>query len=341
MSSLQSPQHPGRPGPSLRLTARWLAGAGLAIGSLVGASTALAADYPSKPIRLVVPFPAGGGGDTLARLIMSKVEAELGQPLVVENLPGAGGNIGSASAARAAPDGYTVLYGTNGTFAINHALYAAPGFKPDDFRPVTQLTQIGALFVVRPGFPAKDVASLIAQAKAAPGKFTAASAGNGTTSHLALEQLNHGEGTKILHIPYRGGALAIADVMGGQVDMMIDVIPNTAPQVKGGRVSALAVTTAERVPGFPEVPTMQEAGVKGYEIAAWDGIFVPAGTPDAVVQRLQGAIHQVLAQPELQAQLRDRGAQVAPSTPAEFASFTEAERKRWGDVVRQSGARID
>lgn len=307
----------------------------------LGAGVAAAADYPTKPIRLVVPFPAGGGGDTLARLVMTKVEGELGQPIVIENLPGAGGNIGSASASRAAPDGYTLLYGTNGTFAINHALYKSPGFSPKDFTPVSQLTQIGALFVVRPNFPAKDVAELIAQAKANPGKFTAASAGNGTTSHLALEQLNTRAGTQILHIPYRGGALAIADVMGGQVDMMIDVIPNTAPQVKGGRVTALAVSTAERVPGFENVPTMQEAGVKGYEIAAWDGIFVPAGTPAPVVQRLETAIHKVLADSALQTQLRERGAQVAPSSPADFSTFVQAEMKRWGEVVQQSGARID
>jgi len=316
----------------------------LASGSLavsLVAPQAMAAEYPSKPMRLVVPFPAGGGGDTLARLVMTRVESELGQPIVVENLPGAGGNIGSASAARAAPDGYTLLYGTNGTFAINHALYKSPGFSPKDFTPVSQLTQIGALFVVRPNFPAASVADLIAQAKANPGKFTAASAGNGTTSHLALELLNTRAGTQILHIPYRGGALAIADVMGGQVDMMIDVIPNTAPQVKGGRVTALAVSTAERVPGFENVPTMQEAGVKGYAIAAWDGIFVPAGTPMPVVQRLESAIHKVLADPALQAQLRERGAQVAPSSPADFTTFVQAEMKRWGDVVQQSGARID
>ncbi|GAA5232683.1 tripartite tricarboxylate transporter substrate binding protein [Verticiella sediminum] len=307
-----------------------------------GAAAAAAPSYPAKPIRLIVPFPAGGGGDTLARLVSTRLEAQLGQTIIIENQPGAGGNIGSAAAARAQPDGHTLLYGTNGTFAINHALYKSPGFAPEDFTPVAQLTRIGALFVVRPDLPYRTLPELVAAAKAAPHKLTAASAGNGTTSHLALEMLNSQAGVRIMHIPYRGGALAIADVMGGQVDMMIDVVPNTGPQVRAKRVRALAVSTAEPLQEFADLPSVaQAANLPNYDVVAWDGIFAPKGTPPAVVQRLGEAIQAALAEPDLREQLRQRGAEVAHLEGDDFAAFIADERKRWGAVVEQAGARID
>ena len=195
---------------------------------LAQAQTASA--YPSKPIKLVVPFPAGGGGDTLARLVMLRAAKELGQPIVVENLGGAGGNVGSAIAAKAPADGYTLLYGTNGTLAINHSIYKAPGFSPTkDFDPVTQLTSIAAMVVVRPGLPVNSMAELTKLLKANPGKYTFGSAGNGTTSHLAGEIYKSSAGLAVVHIPYRGGAQAMTDLVGGQVDMMIEVMPSAAP----------------------------------------------------------------------------------------------------------------
>ncbi|WP_231697939.1 tripartite tricarboxylate transporter substrate binding protein [Ottowia caeni] len=278
----------------------------------------------------------------MARLVMGRVAAELGQPIVFENLAGAGGNLGSVSASKAAPDGYTFLYGTNGTFGINQSLYKKPGFSAvNDFEHVSRLTTIAAMVVVRPNFPAQSMADLLKLLKANPGKYTFASAGNGTTSHMAGETLKSAANLAVVHIPYRGGAPAITDVIGGQVDFMIDVMPNTAPQVKGGRLRALAVSTAKRVPGFESVPTIAESGVAGFDVSAWDGIFAPAGTPAAVVEKVNAAIRKVLSSPELQQQLAERGAQAAPNSPQELRAFVTSEVDRWGRAVKRSGASVD
>ena len=310
---------------------------------LLAAHPALAQDnYPTKPIRLIVPFVAGGGGDILARLVMNRVATELGQPIVFENLAGAGGNVGSLAAARAANDGYTLLYGTNGTLAINQTLYKKPGFDPlVDFQPVGQLTRIAAMVVVRPGLPVTTMADLVKLLKANPGKYTFASAGNGTTSHLAGEILKASTGAAVVHIPYRGGAPAMTDVVGGQVDLMIDVMPNTVPQVKGGRLRGLAVTTATRVSTWPDMPTVAESGVKDFDVSAWDAIVAPAGTPPAVVNRLNAAIRQALADPDLRRQLLDRGSEVAAGTPQALGAFIKTEIDRWGQAVKRSGAQVD
>ena len=308
---------------------------------LPGAAFA-AGTWPDKPVKLIVPFPPGGGGDTMARLVMTRVAQELGQPLVVENLAGAGGNVGSMNAARAPADGYTLLYGTNGTFGINQTLYRKPGFSAtNDFAPVGRLTTIAAMVVVRPAMGVKTMGELTRLLKTNPGKYTFASAGNGTTSHMAGEMLKAALGVDVVHVPYRGGAPAITDLIGGQVDYMIDVMPNTAPQVKGGKLQALAVSTAKRVPGFDNVPTIAESGVAGFDVGAWDAIFAPKGTPAEVVDKVNAAIRKVLADPEMQAQLASRGAMPAPSTPAELGSFVTAEVERWGKAVKQSGATID
>lgn len=300
------------------------------------------APYPSKPIRLIVPFPAGGGGDTLARLMMTRVAQELGQPLVVENLAGAGGNIGGQTATRAAPDGYTLFYGTNGTHGINQTLYKNPGFDAvKDFEPVSRLSRIAALVVVRPGLTVNTMPELLAQLKANPGKLTFASAGNGTTSHLAGEILKAQAQLSATHIPYRGGAAAITDVMGDRVDFMIDVMPNTAPQVRGGRLRGLAVSTAQRVGSFPELPTIAQSGVPGFDVSAWDAIFAPAGTPRAVIDRVNAAIRTALADETMKQQLAQRGADAAPTSPDELREFVKAEIGRWGDAVRRSGASVD
>lgn len=300
------------------------------------------AAYPNKPVKLIVPFPAGGGGDTLARLVMLRAAKELGQPVVVENLGGAGGNVGSAAAAKAPADGYTLLYGTNGTHAINHAIYKSPGFNAvRDFEPVTQLTRIAAMVVVRPTLPVNSMTDLTKLLKASPGKYTFGSAGNGTTSHLAGEIYKSRAGLAVVHIPYRGGAQAMTDLMGGQVDMMIEVMPNAAPQAKSGRIKPLAVTTASRVAGWPDVPTIAESGLPGFDVSAWDAIFVPAGTPRPIVNRLNEAIHKALADPELRAQLQSRGAEVAPGTPEELAKHIASNMTLWGDAVKRSGAAVD
>ena len=298
--------------------------------------------WPSKPIRLIVPFPPGGGGDNLARLIVSRVIREFNQPLVVENVAGAGGNVGAQAAARAAADGYTLFYGTNGTHAINHSLYRSPGFDPlKDFEPVSRFTRIGAIVVTRPGLPVETMADLIRLAREQPGKLSFASAGNGTTSHLAGEMLKAQAGLRLVHIPYRGGALAISDLIGGHVDFMIDVAPNTGPQVRGGKVKALAVSTANRLAGFPDLPTIADAGVVGFDVSAWDGLFVPARTPRAIVDRLNIAVRAALADADLRNALLARASEPSPTSPEEFGRFIEGEMKRWGDAVRQSGAQVD
>jgi tripartite-type tricarboxylate transporter receptor subunit TctC len=318
--------------------------AALGVGTVPsGAAGAEDAPYPNKPVHQIVPFPAGGGADNLARLIMPKVSKALGQPIVIENRAGAGGNVGAELAARAAPDGYTLLYGTNGTHAINASLYKNLGFDPiRDFIPVSRMTEIAAILIVNPKVPATSTAELIRYARANPGKLNFASAGNGTTSHLAGELFKSQAGINIVHIPYRGGALALTDVIGGQVEMMIEVMPNAYPQVREGRVRGLAVSTANRFPGAPEIPTIAESGLPGFEASAWDGIFVPAGTPMPVVQRLNAAIAQALEDPELIAALLARGAQpVTGSSPESFGRFIAASAERWGAAVRASGAKVD
>ena len=321
---------------------RWALALGLVLAAMPAAYGQSPANYPNKPIKLIVPFPPGGGGDTLARLVMLRAAKELGQPVVVENLGGAGGNVGSTAAAKAPADGYTLLYGTNGTHAINHAIYKSPGFNPlRDFEPVTQLTRIAAMVVVRPTLQVNSMAELTALLKANPGKYTFGSAGNGTTSHLAGEIYKSRAGLAVVHILYRGGAQAMTDLIGGQVDMMIEVMPSAAPQAKSGRVKPLAVSTASRVAGWQDIPTMSESGIRGFDVSAWDAIFVPAGTPRPIVDRINAAIHVALADPELRSQLQSRGADVAPGTPEDLTKHITSNLTLWGDAVKRSGASVD
>jgi tripartite-type tricarboxylate transporter receptor subunit TctC len=301
-----------------------------------------AAEYPERPIHLVVPFPPGGGADTLARTIMPRVEVLLGKPIVIENRPGAGGNIGAEHVARAEPDGYTLLYGTNGTHAINASLYRKLNFDPvKDFAPVSRMSSIAAMLITAPGFPPGSVAELIRYAKEHPGRVNFASAGNGTTSHLAGELFKTQAGIQIVHVPYRGGALAATDLMGGHVQMMIDVMPNAYPLVRSGRVRGLAVSTARRFTGAPDVPTIAESGLPGFEASAWDGVLAPAGTPQPVINRLNAAIREALQDPALVDALQRLGAQPVPSTPAEFAAHILASSAQWAVAVAASGAKVD
>jgi tripartite-type tricarboxylate transporter receptor subunit TctC len=314
----------------------------LASGLVPGVAGAAEPAYPDRPVHLIVPFPAGGGADSLARLVMPRVAKALGQPIVIENKAGAGGNVGAEAAARAAPDGYTLLYGTNGTHAINPSLYRNLRFDPvKDFTPVARMTEIATMLIVNPQLPVQSVAELIRYARENPGKLNFASAGNGTTSHLAGELFKVQAGIDIVHVPYRGGALAMTDLIGGQVQMMIEVMPNAYPQARAGRVRALAVATVARFPGAPELPTIAESGLPGFEASAWDGLFVPAGTPAAVVERLNAAVLEALEDPEIVAALRARGARPMPGTPEAFARFISASAERWALAVRTSGAKID
>lgn len=300
------------------------------------------AGYPERPIRLIVPFPAGGGADNLARLIMPHVGQQLGAPIVIDNRPGAGGNVGAELVAHAVPDGYTLLYGTNGTHAINQALYGNLRFDPvKDFAPVSRMTQIAAMLTVTPALAVSSVPDLLQYARTHPGKLNFASAGNGTTSHLAGELLKSMGGIDMVHVPYRGGALAAADVMSGQVEIMIDVMPNVLPLVRGGKLRGLAVTTGSRFPTAAEYPTIRETGVPGFEMSAWDGVFAPAGTPRAIIDRLNAAIRAALDVPELREMLLSRGAQPVAGTPEDLAQHVVAESAKWAKVVRAAGAHVD
>ena len=335
----RSIQRPERP---LLQPVRVLAGALAAALLALAPWAAAAAEYPERAIRLVVPFPPGGGADNLARTIMPRVETLLGKPIVIDNRPGAGGNLGAELVARAAPDGYTLLYGTNGTHAINASLYRTLRFDPvKDFEPVSRMTSIAAMLIVEPKFAVGSAAELIRYAKEHPGKVNFASAGNGTTSHLAGELFKTQAGIDIVHVPYRGGALAMTDLIGGQVQMMIEVMPNAYPMARSAKVRGLAVSTAQRVPGASEYPTIAESGLPGFEASAWDGILAPAGTPRPIVDRLNAAIRQALQDPAIVEALRALGAQPVPSTPEEFARHIATSIEKWGIAVQASGAKID
>jgi tripartite-type tricarboxylate transporter receptor subunit TctC len=308
----------------------------------VASARSASGEFPDKPVRLVVPFPPGGGADNLARAIMPKVSQALGKPIIIDNKPGAGGNVGAEIVAGSPPDGYTLLYGTNGTHSINQSLYRNLRFDPiRDFAPVSRMTEIAAMLVVNPQLPVMTTTQLIRYATANPGKVNFASAGNGTTSHLSGELFRTMTGIDIVHIPYRGGAAAVADLVSGQVQMMIDVMPNVYPLAKDGRIRGIAVSTAVRFPGAPELPTISESGVAGFESSAWDGVLAPAGTPEAIVNQLNAAIRAALADPELIETLKSRGARPVAGTPQDFAQHIVESTKKWAGVVKASGARID
>ena len=312
------------------------------VATLVLAGPAQAQDYPTKPIRLVVPFAAGGATDVLARLVGERLTASLGQQVVVDNRPGAGGNIGSDIVAKAEPDGYTILMGAVGTHAINPSLYPKMPYDPvKDFAPVTLVASVPNVLVVNPEVPANSVQELIDLAKAKPGELNFASSGNGTSIHLSGELFKAMTGTDIVHVPYKGSGPAVTDLLGGQVQMMFDNMPSSLPHVKAGKLRALGVTSAKRSPALPEVPTIAEAGVPGYDATSWFGILAPAGTPEPVVTRLQGAIVQALGEPEMRQRMADLGAEPVGDTPAEFGQFIAAEIAKWAKVVNDAGVKLE
>lgn len=305
------------------------------------AAPALAQGFPSKPIRLVVPYSAGGGADTTARLIAPKLQEALGQTVVIDNKPGAGGAIGDDFVAKASPDGHTLLIGAF-AHAVNPSLMAKMPFRtPDDFAPVSLLVTVPELLVVTPSFPAKSVSELVAMAKAQPGKLSYASSGNGSAQHLAAELFKMRTGTDIQHVPYKGGALAVADVAAGHVPFYFGNMSSALPQVRAGRVRALAVTSPQRSPAAPEIPTMAEAGVTGCEISEWNALLAPAGTPPATIDRLNVELVKILRQDDIKAKFADLGAQTIASTPAELAAFLRAEQAKWAEVVKAAAIKIE
>jgi tripartite-type tricarboxylate transporter receptor subunit TctC len=310
--------------------------------AVIATSVAMAQPYPSKPIRFVVPYPAGGPLDTVARLLGQKVSESTKQPVIVDNKPGAGGNIGADAVAKAAPDGYTILMGAVATHAINPYLYASmPYDAARDFIPVTQIASTPNVLVVNPSVPASNVREFIAYAKANPGKLNFGSGSTGSAGHLAGELFKTMAGVDMTHVPYKGAAPAMNDLIGGQIQLMFDNLASSLAQVRAGRIKALAVTTAKRSPLAPELPTIAESGLPGFDINTWFGLFVPAGTPREVVERLHTEFTRALAAPEVREKMLNLGAVPVGSTPEEFAAYVRAEAGRYARVVKSSGARAD
>ena len=309
---------------------------------LLGGTSALAQAYPTKPVTIIVPFAAGGTTDILARIIGQALTAELGQSVVVDNRAGAGGNIGGQAAAKAAPDGHTLFMGTVGTHAINASLYKKMPFDPvKDFAPLTRVANVPNLLVANPAQPYKSVKDLIAYAKANPGKVNFGSSGNGSSIHLSGELFKSLAKVDMQHVPYKGSAPAVTDLLGNQIGIMFDNMPSAIQHVRSGKLVPLAVTTAKRSPELPNVPTIAEAGVPGYEATSWFGMFAPAGTPAPVLAKLNDAIVKVLAQPDVKKKINEQGAEVYSETPEQFAAFIQAESVKWGKVVKESGASLD
>ena len=309
---------------------------------LLGGTSALAQAYPTKPVTIIVPFAAGGTTDILARIIGQALTAELGQSVVVDNRAGAGGNIGGQAAAKATPDGHTLFMGTVGTHAINASLYKKMPFDPvKDFAPLTRVANVPNLLVANPAQPYKSVKDLIAYAKANPGKVNFGSSGNGSSIHLSGELFKSLAKVDMQHVPYKGSAPAVTDLLGNQIGIMFDNMPSAIQHVRSGKLVPLAVTTAKRSPELPSVPTIAEAGVPGYEATSWFGMFAPAGTPVPVLAKLNAAIVKVLAQPDVKKKINEQGAEVYSETPEQFAAFIQAESVKWGKVVKESGASLD
>ncbi|WP_244788171.1 tripartite tricarboxylate transporter substrate binding protein [Cupriavidus pauculus] len=320
----------------LRTSLLWLCWSLLAVAPAAGAQ-----DWPTRPIRMVVPYPPGGPTDIVARVVGQKLSERLGQTVVVDNRPGAGGNIGADAVAKSAPDGYTMLVATT-AHAINMTLFSKPGYNTrTDFAPVSMLTSGPLVLVTAPSTPAASVTELIAMARANPGKVTFASSGNGQSTHLAAELFDSMAGVRMTHVPYKGSAPALTDVMAGQATVMFDTMLSAMPFVRDGKLRALAITGATRSPAAPDVPTMAQAGLPGYEATAWNALLVPAGTPAAVQSRLSEALKAVLNQDDVRARFASQGFAATWTSPADTGQFIAREIDKWGKVVKASGATID
>jgi len=319
---------------------RWTVLALCAAAAGLGGGAARAA-YPDKPVRIIVGFSAGGTTDVVARIVAKELSDELGQSFVVENKPGGGSNIGAEQVARAEPDGYTLLM-VAVTSAINQTLYSNMKFDlVKDFAPIALAAKVPNILVINPSVPVKSVKELVDYAKAHPGKLAFASSGSGTSIHMAGELFKLQAGIDVLHVPYKGSAPAITDLIGGQVQFMFDNMPSAWPHVQAGKLRALAVTTKTRSPTAPDVPTMAESGFPKFDVSSWFGLIAPAGTPPDIVAKLNAATQKALGKPEVQKRFQDLGAVSEPTTPEQFATFIRGEVDQWRPVVQASGAKVD
>lgn len=298
--------------------------------------------YPRQPVTLVVPFPAGGPTDAMARVLAQKLGDRLGQQVIIDNRGGAGGGIAAELVARAPADGHTLFFGTTGTMAINPSLYTKLRYDPvKDFAPVSLMATTMNVLVISPQIPAKNLADLVALAKARPGELTYGSAGNGSSNHLSGELFRTSAAIQINHIPYKGSAPALVDLLGGRLSMMFDTIAQQTQNIAANKVQALAVTGPKRSPLLPDVPTAQEAGLKGFDVTIWYGVLAPRGTPAPVVERLQREVTAVMATDEMKKRMEADGAEARTTTPAEFAALIKSDTAKWAPVVKNSGASLD
>ncbi len=313
---------------------------GLIAGLLVAAQAQAA--FPERPVTLVVPFAAGGSTDVVARVIAEKMSEDLGQQVVVQNVAGAGGSLGAGNVARAEPDGYTILMGTVATHALNPLILKSKPYDAEaDFTPVSLLVLVPNVLVVNPELPAKSVEELLALLKAEPDKWSYASSGNGTPLHLSGELFKSMAGVTMEHIPYKGSGPALNDLLGNQVSIMFDNLPSSSAHIKAGTLRALAVTTAERAPSFPDVPTMAEAGLPGYETYTWNALFAPKDTPKEVVARLNAAAVKAMADPGVAERMKEFSATIVASSPEELATHVKAEIAKWTPVVKDANVQMD
>jgi tripartite-type tricarboxylate transporter receptor subunit TctC len=330
-------------GTPMRQIAAALAGALSCLAALAAQAASPADNYPSRIVKMIVPFPAGGTTDIFARHIGDRLAKAFGHNFVIDNRGGAGGNIGSDAVAKADPDGYTLLVGTVGTHAINSSLYTRMTFDPvKDFAPVAYLAGVPNIMEVNPkNVKATTVQEFIAEAKAAPKKLSFASSGNGTSIHLSGEMFKQMTGVELVHVPYRGSAPAVNDLIAGQVDLMFDNLPSSIEQVRGGNLRAIAVTSLKRSAALPDVPTIAESGLPGFDASSWFAIFAPAKTPPEIVAKLNAEVLKALADPELQKRFADIGGEIRPYKPDELGAFVKAEIEKWAKVVKTSGAKIE
>jgi tripartite-type tricarboxylate transporter receptor subunit TctC len=302
---------------------------------------AAAQAWPAKPIRYIVPFPPAGATDITARIVADKISGPLGQPVVVENRPGAAGNVGTEMVVKATPDGYTILQATVAQ-SISETLYTKLSFSFErDLAPAAMVALVPNVMIVHPDVPAKTVQEFIALAKSRPGKINFASSGSGTSIHMSAEMFKMMTGVDIVHIPYKGSGPALADLLGGQVSVMFDNLTSSIGYIKTGRLRALAVTTARRYPELPNVPTINESGVPGYEASAWFGIVVPKATPREIVNRINSEVNKAIALPDIREKLAQQGAEATPLTPEQFGAFIHNEVVKWAKVVKASGAKVE
>jgi len=329
----------------LRPSFSWVTSLAVSVGmagALLSSPAALAQAFPNKPLRLICPFPPGGAVDIASRAIAQELSKNLGQPVTVENRPGAGGNIGGAEAALANPDGYTIFMTTSGIQAINPVLYAKMPFDPNkDLVPVSALVSLNNVLVLHPSIKANSVPEVIAMARSQPGAMNYASSGSGTSIHMSGEMFKSLTGVNITHIPYKGSAPAMTDLLGGQVMMMFDNIPSAIPHIKSGKLKALATTGSKRDPLLPELPTLAEAGIAGYESGVWFGLAVPANTPRDVVMKLNAEAIKGTRSPDFVKRMTELGYNIMGTSPEAMLDMSRAEVQRWGPIVRSSGAKAD